>query len=412
MVMERMVNYAPEQFGDAGQNPAKFSSRPPPNASKNLLLSNDELEFYSRQIVFSDIGYEGQIKLKNARICIVGLGGLGSPTALQLAAMGVGYIQLVDHDVVEISNLQRQYIYSVKYLGYPKVEVAAKRLKELNPNINVKPITLSLNYRNAYEIIEGMDVVIDGLDRMGPRYAINRACQKLGVPYVYGAAIMTFGNVSTIIPGNTPCLECFQGGIDETTLPTCATVGVHPSILNIIASIEVSEAVRIILGKKPLLAGKLLYCDISEMSFESIDISRMENCPVCGNRPVEFKNSEENVLEVCGREGGRTFLVVPRRNLNLDMDRLFRLLNDLGDFNVKVKADLGITFVSKSGERISILKSGVMIVTNVGSKEEVYHLYNKIVVNGLGISACESICETKYCRVLFTRRIATNCPFL
>ncbi|MEM2930880.1 MAG: HesA/MoeB/ThiF family protein, partial [Thermoproteota archaeon] len=158
----------PEQFENSWENPIGASLHSFSNIPKNLLLSNDELEFYSRQIVFSDIGYEGQIRLKNAKVCIVGLGGLGSPAALLLAAMGVGHIRLVDHDVVETSNLQRQYIYSIKYLGYPKVEVAAKRLKELNPNIDVEPIPLSLSYHNANEITEGMDVIIDGLDRMGP----------------------------------------------------------------------------------------------------------------------------------------------------------------------------------------------------------------------------------------------------
>lgn len=409
--MVKMTDLIPEQFDDAERN-SEVSSYPLSNLSKNLLFSDGELEFYSRQIVFPDIGYEGQIKLKHAKVCIVGLGGLGSPIALQLAAIGVGYIRLIDHDVVEISNLQRQHIYSVKYLGYPKVEVAAKRLKELNPNINVEPIPISLNYHNVDEIIEGMDVIVDGLDRMGSRYVLNRACQKIGVPYVYGAAIMTFGNVSTIIPRKTPCLECFQGGIDEAALPTCATVGVHPSILNIVASIEVSEAVRIVLGKKPLLAGKLLYCDISEMFFKSINISKMENCPVCGSNPVEFENENESIFEVCGREGGRTFLAVPRRNLNLDIDRLFHLLNSMEDFSAEVKADLGITFTRKSGEKISILKSGVMIVTNARSREEVYHFYDKIVVNGLGVNACDSICKTENCHVPFARRVATNCPFL
>ncbi len=408
----RALNPAPGQFEDAEKDPAKASSHSLSNISENLLLSSDELEFYSRQIVFSDIGYEGQVKLKNARVCIVGLGGLGCPAALQLAAMGVGHIRLVDHDVVEKSNLHRQYIYSVNHLGYPKVEVAAKRLKELNPKINVEPLTLSLTHHNANEIVKGMDVIIDGLDRMSPRYAVNHACQKLGIPYVYGAAIMTFGNVSTIIPGKTPCLECFLGGVDESALPTCATVGVHPSILNIVASIEVSEALRIVLGKKPLLAGKLLYCDIGEMSFESINISRVENCPVCGPNSVKFKHEGKSVFEICGREGRRTFLAVPRRNLNLDIDRLFYLLSQLEDFSIEVKAGLGITFSSKSGEKISILKSGVMIITNARSKEEVYRLYDEIVVNGLGVSACESICETERCRVSSTGRIVTNCPFL
>lgn len=392
-----------EKFGDAGKNLAKVLP---------YSLSDKEFEFYSRQIVLPDIGYDGQLKLKHARVCIIGLGGLGSPAALQLAAMGVGHIRLVDHDVVEISNLQRQYIYSAKYLGYPKVEVAAKRLRELNPNINVEPLPLSLSHWNAEEIVRDMDVIVDGLDHIGPRYLLNRACLKRGVPYVYGAAIMTFGNVSTIIPGETPCLECFLRGIDEDALPTCATVGVHPSILNIVASIEVSEAVRIALGKEPLLAGKLLYCDISEMSFEIIQISKTENCPVCGLNNTDFEHKAENIFEVCGREGGRTFIVTPKKNLNLKMNRLVNFINNWKDFRINVKANLGVTFTSKSGEKISILKSGVMIVANASNKEEVYRLYDEIVIKGLGSSVCESVCKTDYCRIPYDRRTVANCPFV
>jgi adenylyltransferase/sulfurtransferase len=220
--------------------------------SKNLVgrirgevkdLSERELDFYSRQIVLTEIGYNGQLKLRNARVCLVGLGGLGSPAALQLVAMGVGYLRLVDRDVVELSNLQRQHLYGVNFVGYPKVEVAAKRLRELNPNIEIEPLPLSLNANNAEDVVKDMDVVIDGLDRMSPRYAVNKACLKLEVPYVFGAAIMTYGSVSTIIPNKTPCLECFQGNLEDDSMPTCAVVGVHPSVLSIIASVEVSEAV-------------------------------------------------------------------------------------------------------------------------------------------------------------------------
>ncbi len=166
-------------------------------------------------------------------------------------------------------------------MGYPKVEVAAERLHELNPSIEIEPLPLALNKDNAEDLVKGMDIIVDGLDRMTPRYILNRACQKLRVPYVFAAAIMTFGNVSTIIPSKTPCLECFQGNLNDDMLPKCAIVGVHPSILSIIASVEVSEAIRIILGEKPLLANKILHCDIGNLEFEKIEISKAGNCPVC-----------------------------------------------------------------------------------------------------------------------------------
>jgi adenylyltransferase/sulfurtransferase len=351
-------------------------------------LTDEELEFYSRQIVLPEIGYNGQLKLKGARVCIVGLGGLGSPAALQLAAMGVGYLRLVDRDVVELSNLQRQHLYDVNFLGYPKVEVAAKRLRELNPNIEIEPLPLSLNVNNVEGIVRGMDVVVDGLDRMTPRYTLNRACLKLGVPYIFGAAIMTFGNVSTIIPGKTPCLECFQGNLDDDMLPTCAVVGVHPSILNIIASVEVSEAVRIILREQPRLANRMLHCDVGNMEFEEVEISKAENCPVCGPKPSgpPMPLKQKLVTEVCGRKGRRVFVVTPRRDLELNMNRLYSLLED-GGFEIKVRAELGVTF-NNSGLKgaVSILKSGIMIIEGLNNEKEAYDLYSKIIIDGLKIS--------------------------
>jgi len=349
-------------------------------------LSDEELEFYSRQIVLPEIGYTGQLKLKNAKVCVVGLGGLGSPAALQLAAMGVGHLRLVDRDVVELSNLQRQHLYGVRFLGYPKVEVAAKRLRELNPNIEVEPLPLYLNLNNAEDIVKGMDVIVDGLDRMTPRYALNRACLRAGVPYIFGAAIMTYGNVSTIIPGETPCLECFQGNLDDDMLPTCAVVGIHPSVLSIIASVEVSEATRIILGEKPRLANKMLHCDLEKMEFEEVEISKVETCPVCGSKPSgsPMPLKQKLVTEICGREGRRVFVVTPKRDLELNMDELYsRLINE--GFRVKVKADLGMTFENKFGGTTSILKSGIMVIEGANSEREAYNFYSKVIIKGLNI---------------------------
>ncbi|RKY81427.1 4-methyl-5(B-hydroxyethyl)-thiazole monophosphate biosynthesis protein [candidate division KSB1 bacterium] len=356
------------------------------NKEKTDDLSDYELEFYSRQIALPEIGYNGQLKLKKAKVCIAGLGGLGSPAALQLAAMGVGHLRLVDRDVVELSNLQRQLLYNVNFLGYPKVEVAAKRLSELNPNIEIEPMPLSVNVETAYDIVKDVDVVIDGLDRMTPRYALNRACQKAGTPYVFAAALMTFGNVSTIIPGETPCLECFQGNLDDETLPTCAVVGVHPSILSIIASIEASEAVRIILGNKPHLAGKILHCDLGNMEFEEIEISKADNCPVCGSKPMgqPMPLKQKLIAEICGREGRRVFVITPRKDLKLEMGKLYSNLKEMG-FKIKVKADLGLTFETNSKRSASILKSGIMVIEGAEDEEEAYSLYNKIILEGLGV---------------------------
>ena len=222
---------------------------------------------------------------------------------------------------------------------------------------------------------------------MTPRYALNRACLQLGVPYVFGAAIMTFGNVSTIMPGETACLECFQRNFEDDMLPTCAVVGVHPVITNTIASIEVSEATRIILGKKPRLANKLLHCDIWHMEFEEVEIIKAEDCPVCGSKPSSppMPLRQRLVTELCAREGKRTFVITPRGNLALDLDELYSLLATNG-FEVKVKADLGITFDSGQKRTASILKSGIMIIESAADEEEAYNFYGQIIIDELQIS--------------------------
>jgi adenylyltransferase/sulfurtransferase len=348
-------------------------------------LSAEELEYYSRQMVLKEIGYNGQLKLKEAKVCLVGVGGLGSSIATQLAAMGVGHLRLVDRDVVEYSNLHRQHLYDMDSLGRPKVEVAAQKLRKLNPNIEVEPLPLSVNASNALEVVGDANVVVDGLDHMAPRYAVNRACVKLGKPYVFGSAITTMGNASTILPRETPCLECFYGNLDDSTLPTCAVVGVHPAIVNIIASIEVSETISVLLGEKPSLAGKLLLGNLRDASFEKIIVARAEGCPVCGTHPQgEPMPLKEDLLEeVCGREGRRTFVISPKRILKLDMEALRSLLHERG-LSVTTRAELGVTFKPAEGASVNILSSGVMIAEGFKEAEKVRQLYEDLIAKGLG----------------------------
>ncbi|MFQ6075639.1 MAG: ThiF family adenylyltransferase, partial [Candidatus Bathyarchaeia archaeon] len=305
-------------------------------------LTDEELEIYSRQIVLRDIGYKGQLRLRRARVCVVGLGGLGCPTATQLTAMGVGHLRLVDRDVVERSNFHRQHLYTIDTIGYPKVEAAAKRLGELNPGVDIEALTLSVNPDTSDEIVRGVDVVVDGLDSVEARYAINRACLKHGVPYVFGAAIETFGNVSTFIPGETPCLECLYHDLRDGVLPVCAVVGVHPSVLGIVSSLQVSEAVRLVLGERPRLAGKLLFVDVRNMSFDEFSLLQWPKCPVCGDGASEeaFPLRRRLIEEVCGRGGKRVFIVNPKDNLSLDIGGLYKLVRGKGA-EVKAKASLG-----------------------------------------------------------------------
>jgi len=343
-------------------------------------FSDEEVEYYSRQMVLDEIGSTGQLKLKRAKVCVAGLGGLGSPLSIQLASMGVGHLRIIDRDVVEMSNLQRQHLYGVDVIGYPKVEAAAMRLRKLNPFVEIDPVPMSLSATNTEKLVGGVDIVVDGLDRMAPRYALNRACIKLGIPYVFGAVITHIGNVTTIIPGKTACLECFHGGIDDSTLPTCAVVGVNPSIISIVASIQASEAVKIILGRAPSLANTLLFCDLTSLTFERIALARAETCPVCGSKPKikAIPLEREPVEEICGRDGRRVFIFSSDDDRHLDMKTVIDRISKFG-LRLDVEAVMGATFSSGSGLKGSVLSSGVVIIEGMDDREHAEKLMNQLI---------------------------------
>jgi len=327
----------------------------------------------------AEMGYNAQLRLKNSRACLFGVGGLGSPAAMQLAAMGVGVLRIVDRDVVELTNLHRQHLYGVDDVGIPKVEAAAKRLRQLNPYITVEPMPVSVNETNVESLIEGMDVVVDGLDSMKGRYAVNRACAKLGVPYVFGAAVASNGNVSTIVADETACLECFYGNLDDSKLPKCGVVGVHPSLVNIIASLEVSEAIRILTGKQPRLADKLLYFDLEELEFTEVQLAKVESCPVCGDNACSEPIGHELVEGVCGRNGKRVFVVVPEGFLDVDLLEVKARLVRLG-FCLEAEGELGLTAVL-GDVKVSVLGSGVVIVEGFKERDDALEFFRDVTGN-------------------------------
>jgi molybdopterin/thiamine biosynthesis adenylyltransferase len=355
-------------------------------------LSDAELETYARQIVLADIGYEGQLKLRNARACIVGLGGLGTCIALKLVGMGIGYLRIVDRDIVSRSDLHRQYLYDVDSVGEPKVEVALRKLSRLNPDVQFDPIPESINSNNSSELIADMDIVLDGLDSPEPRYLVNRICHKFRVPYVFGAAIEALGNVSTIVAGQTVCLECFMPGLKGDDLPKCGVVGVHPSVLGIVTAVQVSEAVRLIVGQEPKLMNRLLYIDLRDMKFDMLKLSTVESCPVCGAmskgspEPIEEKLFEET----CARDGRRNFIISPKSRVEIDLDELVRVLKGRG-FPIKRSGMFGITFEQSQEVITCILKSGTMIAQTSPTvkndpRVEIFKTYRSILVDGLGLS--------------------------
>ena len=355
-------------------------------------LTDAELETYARQIVLEKIGYDGQLKLRNSRACIIGMGGLGSLVALKLVGMGIGYLRIVDRDIVSRSDLHRQYLYDADSVGQPKVEVALRKLGQLNPDVTIDPFPESLNSINVSEILKGVDVVVDGLDSPEPRYLINRTCIKLNIPYVFGAAIEVLGNVSTIVPGKTVCLECFMPGIKDGDLPKCGVVGVHPSALGIVTSLQVFEAVSLIIGQEPKLLNKLLYIDLGDMKFHTLNISRSENCPVCGANPADSPEPIEDKFfeETCARDGRRNFIISPTKRIEINLEQLRTILSERG-LSIKTSGQLGISFQQSDDIQTSILKSGTMIVQTAPKVENNYkndalETYRSIIVEGLGLS--------------------------
>ena len=355
-------------------------------------LSDIELETYARQVALADIDYEGQVKLRNAKACIIGIGGLGSMIAPKLVGMGIGTLRLVDRDIVSRSDLHRQYLYDVDSVGQPKVEVALRKLSRLNPDVELDPIPESLNSTNASALIRDMDVIVDGLDGPEPRYLVNRTCNKFQIPYVFGAAIEAFGNLTTIVPGKTICLECFMPGLKDDDLPKCAVVGVHPSAIGLVTALQVSEAVRLLLGQEPKLSNRLFYIDLREMEFNTFQMKKREDCEVCGAKPSSSPEPLEQKFfeETCARDGRRNFMISPKERVEIDLEELSSVLSQSG-FKVKTAGIFGITFEQSEHIQTSILTSGTMIVQTSPAlkddpKDSVVETYKSILIDGLGLA--------------------------
>jgi len=295
-------------------------------------LSSKDLDRYSRQIMLEEIGYEGQLKLRKAKVCVVGVGGLGNPITTRLVAMGIGTIRIVDRDIIELSNLHRQTMFDEDDIGEVKVEVAAKKLQKLNPDVKIEALPISVNDYTALEVIENCDVVIDALDSVNARYALNKACIKKNIPFVTGAAVGVSGQAFTILPKQTACYHCMFPALDEDAMPTCSIEGVHPSILSLVGGIEVAEAVKIILGKKPSLSERILHIDLENLDFSFTRTFRAEECSVCGTGKVEETPKKEMIIEeLCGRNRGkRTFSLTPTQTFDLDVENVTKIAKEKG----------------------------------------------------------------------------------
>jgi len=344
-------------------------------------LTSEELQRYSRQVMLEEIGFEGMEKIRNAKVCVVGAGGIGNPVATQLVAMGVGKVRIIDRDVIEVTNLHRQHLYTDDDIGRVKVETAAERLRKLNPTVNVEPVPTSVTKYTAESLIKDFDIVIDALDSVDARYALNDACIKHDIPLVYAGALGMLGSVCTILPNKTACLRCIFPELNEEEMPACSTEGVHPSILYLVAGIQVSETVKIITGREPTLANNLLYVDLNELSFERIQMFRQEECPSCGiaRKETKMAGNELIIEELCGRDRGkRTWTVTPAEPTPINLNSMIENAESLG-YKVKTRGNLGITAINSGKMSVSFLSSGAATIVGAKDKEDVAKIYKTFV---------------------------------
>ena len=328
-------------------------------------------EFYSRQLVMKELGPDGQEKLTRSKVAIIGLGGLGTVSSLYLTLAGVGYLRLIDQDTVEPHNLHRQVLYTPEDLRYPKAEVSAKRLMEINPFVKVEAVPENLNADNTEDLLKGVDCVVDGLDNMRTRYLINRTCIKLKIPYVFGAAIGIEGNLSVFAPPETPCLECVLPNLEDSSLLTCDIRGVLGATPGIIGTMEAMETVKLLAGIGTPLKGKLMICDFSDMYFTTIDIYKRENCPACRGKAA-LQKPREKLVWLCGRN---TVNINPEKPARLNLEAIHTKIKQ--NFKIRIKSTMAIVFAYKNYE-VTLFNSGRMLIKNIENEEKALKVYKEI----------------------------------
>lgn len=335
-------------------------------------------ERYSRQILFREIGASGQEKLLNSRVLLVGCGALGSSHAEMLARAGVGNLRIVDRDFVEFTNLQRQTLFKESDAAnrLPKAIAAKTRIAEVNSEINVEAIIADVNNSNVESLIDGCDLVIDGADNFQVRYLLNDACVKNNVTWIYGAAVSSYGTTMTIRPKVTPCLRCiFDEMPDAGSAPTCDTAGVIMPIIATVSAIQVSEALKILVGDSKSLHGSLMQFDVWANDRQKIKLGEPNaDCKCCGQNEFEFLDAEEQVFEavLCGRNAVQ---IAPPSATNIDLASLAARLNSVAD--VKQNEYL-VRFTSGENE-VTVFSDGRAIVKGTDDISAARSLYAKFV---------------------------------
>lgn len=337
-----------------------------------------ELDRYSRQVRLSEIGAAGQERLLASSVAIIGCGALGTVIASGLARAGVGKVRIIDRDYIELNNLQRQILFDEEDIakGLPKAIAAVEKLKKVNSEVELEPVVADVNPDNVERLVRDVDLVLDGTDNFETRFLLNDACVKHDVPWVYGAVIGTYGMTMVIIPHHTPCFRCFLAQMPAPgSIPTCDTVGVLSSAVNVIASLEIAEGLKILMGKEEQLHGQLLYVDVWAGIMERLDPAKRNGlCPTCNLGQFEFLEASEGsrLTSLCGRDAVQ---IGVRGEARISLPDLAARLEPVGEvlFN-----DYMLRFRVDSYE-LSVFPDGHTIVKGVSDEAMARTLYARYI---------------------------------
>ncbi len=335
---------------------------------------------YSRQILFQQIGKDGQEKLLNSRVLLVGCGALGASHAEMLARAGVGFLRIVDRDFVEFSNLQRQTLYSEDDAKerLPKAIAAKSRLSKINSEIEIEAVVDDVNSSNMEGLVEDVDLVIDGTDNFQVRYLVNDACVKLNKIWIYGAAVSSYGTTMTIIPNETSCLRCiFEEMPSAGSSPTCDTAGVIQPIIATISAVQVSETLKVLVGKTDKLHKSLMQFDVWENDWRNIKLGKPnEACQTCGKRDFEFLEAEEQdfFTTLCGRDAVQ---IQPQNSTKIDLSKLAEKLKNLGE----IKLNEYLLRLKVEDYELTVFKDARAIIKGTDDKSVARSVYAKYVGN-------------------------------
>lgn len=335
-------------------------------------------ERYSRQILFNQIGVEGQKKLLNSRVLLVGCGALGALHAEMLARAGVGKIRIVDRDFVEFTNLQRQTLFSERDAKerLPKAIAAQKRIARINSEIEIEPIVADVNRSNIENYIENCDLMLDGTDNFQTRYLLNDACVKHSKTWIYGAAVSAYGATMTVIPTETPCLRCiFEEMPGAGSAPTCDTAGVIMPIISTVSAIQVTETLKILTGNSGSLHRSLIQIDVWRNDWRKIKLSAPNaDCETCGVRNFTLLDGGEDELftTLCGRDAVQ---ILPPARARIDLPQLAERLKNVAD----VKANEYLIRLEVDGFELTVFKDARAIVRGTDDVSVARSIYAKYV---------------------------------